>query len=540
MIWRNALWLVALLVLAADARMQVLVGWQGDKDWLLLAAREVMEGKILYRDIFEVNPPLIVWLFTLPVWLSIHLPFLEDFEWLALIGLALSLLVAGLGMRLIRQHPAFAGHVHRQWVFGLLVAYTLIFFSTQTYFFDRDHVFFVLTFPYLLRFMPSLEQAKITVWFRVLIAVLAAVGFCIKPHTAIVFGMLQLFRLWRLRRIACLLNLENGIILAGAVIYLLCVWYFANDYIHVVLPMAMATYSAFNRRVNGYLFVTVGLIGIGLTFADFRIRHKTPYRQDVYYFITACAAFLIYALAGNGWGYTYNPMLCTMLFLSGWALLEYQWLAAEAKANGLPFNKFLFGTYACKTNLLVNAGYILLCIGTFYYGKPCGSDEGCKPDPYYVYIKEHQIHSFATMSVSLRRWTTLVRTTHAQWNSRFNGMFMLPQIMIGGPEFVARNEWIVRYIGNAFAEDLTRYNPDIVFVDNSEGIFNYPHPVDIPNIFMNVPQFARVWSGYHRVDVIDQCIDAPKKEGTKEALKPAENSHSIRIDCRFDIFARMH
>ena len=41
-------------------------------------------------------------------------------------------------------------------------------------------------------------------------------------------------------------------------------------------------------------------------------------------------------------------------------------------------------------------------------------------------------------------------------------------------------------MGKAYGQDLTRLHPDVVFVDKSDGIFGYPHPVDIPGFLGGV------------------------------------------------------
>src|SRR5579872_4999782 len=135
---RIAAWGAALFALAADAFMQVQAGNAGDKDWLLLAARMWLGGRKIGADIFQVNPPFILWLFAIPVWLSQHVLHIEDYKALVLMGLGFTLISVWLGVRLIALHPGFAGNAHKQAGFALLIACTLLFFTTQVYFFDRD------------------------------------------------------------------------------------------------------------------------------------------------------------------------------------------------------------------------------------------------------------------------------------------------------------------------------------------------------------------------------------------------------------------
>ena len=360
-------WGAALTVLAAAAIMQVQSGNAGDKNWLLLAAKTMLRGKKLYVDIFEVDPPFIVWLFAVPQWLAMHGLPLADFQILALLGLLFCGISVALGVCLIRKHPEFAHSPAKQALFALLLASVFIFFTSQVYFFDRDHIFLVLTFPYLLRFMPACARAPLSLTLRITIAVLATVGFCIKPYTLIVFVVLQLIYILRERTIRIVYSLENIIIYAGGALYLLCVWVFAPEYVRVVMPMAWLTYSGFNRRINGFLFLAIASVSAGLTFIDFRPRASTPYRAEAYYFMQACLAYLLYALAGNGWGYTYNPLLCMLLFLSGWMLWDYGWLKRDALARGLPTRPFVSGQAGCIVTIALNTAYMALALAFFFH-----------------------------------------------------------------------------------------------------------------------------------------------------------------------------
>ena len=124
-----------------------------------------------------------------------------------------------------------------------------------------------------------------------------------------------------------------------------------------------------------------------------------------------------------------------LLFVSGWMLWDYHWLLQDALAKGEPAQPFRFGIRACIFNLSLNGIYTVLCTAMFFFGDPCWHQE-CKPDLFAQYIEQHHTRSFSTMSMNLRRWTTLTRQTHADWATRFNHLWMLPEFFIKGPEFV--------------------------------------------------------------------------------------------------------
>ena len=240
-----------LLVLMA-ALMHVLAGYAGDKTWLLVAAQLVVKGRQLDVDVIEVNPPLVVWLYAVAAWMAQRVPALKDFMWLGLMGLVTVGFSVRLCAALMAKHPMFAvGTQDRRLVAGFLLV-LFVAFTGASYFFDREHILLVCTFPYFLRWMPSLARQAFPPDVRLAVGALAALGFCIKPYTVIIFAVLQLLVMVRERSPAILVSLENAVIYAACMAYLVCVWHFTPAYIHDIMPMAVATYWAFRSPRDGH------------------------------------------------------------------------------------------------------------------------------------------------------------------------------------------------------------------------------------------------------------------------------------------------
>jgi len=510
-----------ILLLSAATCMHMRAGYAGDKAWLLLASKMWLEGRRLYVDVVEVNPPLILWLYAIPVWLSLHLAFLTDYTALAIIGLGGSALSAWLGMRLIRLHPAFSGNANRQYAFGLLLLCLFVFFTPATYFFDREHILLVGVFPYMLRFMPGLAGQNVPVHLRVAIGLLAALGFCIKPYTVIVFAGLQLLVLIRERSPAVLWSIENRIVYGASAVYLLCVWRFAPEYIHDVLPMAMITYWAFSRRSIGIFYGILAFITLGVTVADVRLRDASPYRRDIFYFLGIALAFLVYALANNGWGYTFHPLLMVLLLLSAWVFEEQGWLLREASLSGAPVRRFVFGQRACACILLANAAYMVYALAMFFVTPSCEWYADCRRNqPYAQYIQEHNIRSFGALSEDFHKWAALARLTGASFDTRYNALWMVPGLVLEDPQHAASHQWIVTAVGRALAADLDGRKPAIVFVDDRRHFFGTDKDISLAAFFTGVPEFKVAWSRYRYADTIDRC--------TREVIAA----------CRYDIYRR--
>src|SRR5579871_5187204 len=110
----------AVLLIMLSCYVHFLSANAADKNWLLVAAGEWISGKTLYVDIFEVNPPLIIWLYSIPVWLSRFVPHMHDYNMLVLLGLGLIVCVIRICTHLIALHPAFKDSEGKQMAFGLL------------------------------------------------------------------------------------------------------------------------------------------------------------------------------------------------------------------------------------------------------------------------------------------------------------------------------------------------------------------------------------------------------------------------------------
>ena len=517
-------------VLLLSAFVQIILPAEADKGWLLYVARMVLQGRRLYADIIEVNPPLIIWFYEIPVWLSMHTS-LKDFEWLGLIGVVLSLLSSGVCFLLMRLHPAFEGNRKEQFKFGLLILLIILFYNTQIYFFDRDHIFLVFAMPYLLGLMPGFDGRRIPLALRIVIGMMGIIGFCIKPHTIIVFIIVQLFTMLRLRSYASLWRLETLIIGAGAIVYGLCIQHFAPEYFATILPMAIATYSQFGNPSASYAYLPGAAVFGGLVFADFRIWHVTPYRRDVYYMLMLCFAFLGYALAQNGWGYTYNPLYCILLLATGWMMWEYLWLKKDHDARDLPSKRFGFGMRGCflvfATQGMYMVAYLAVMVSSASTMRaPCEGEECWKSGPYTEYILKHNVHSFGTISLDFSNWVLMQRITKTRWDTRFNHLWMLPRLVKDAKEGKTDHRDILDYIGKAYAEDFNTRKPEIVLVDNSPGFIGKSPPLDYPKFLSAVPEFKAAWTHYRYAETLGEC-------------RPNISSDMVTSECKYDVFVRI-
>lgn len=507
----------AILLLFLMFYAHFISGNAGDKTWLLIAAHKLLEGGKLSVDVFELNPPLIIWMYTVPVWLSLHFKFLQDYNFLVLLGGIAILGSVFISLNLIKKHPEFASDRKKQVEFCLMLATILISFTNPAYFFDREHIFLVLVLPYIIRWMPSVAGGAVPTRLRIIIGIMAGIGFCIKPHCFIVFAFIQIIYFFRSRSVAILVTVENIIIYILAIIYISLIWLLTPEYISVMMPMVLATYSYINARLSGLLYFCYILLGIGVTFSDFRLCYNSPYRKDIFYLSLVCLALLIYAISNNGWGYTWNPLASIATIVTCYVLWDFLYLKKEYETQGVNSKQFLFGVRSCMTVLLFNMVVSVWCVSSAIING-CGDNSECQfkgrlTETIETVNNGKPVKSFGSISIHIGLWANVCTEMGAKWQTRFSHIWMLPKFFVADADFVNMNKWIPEYVSNSLAEDMKRNKPEIMFVEDTDIYYSVNKYIDLIAYLSPSHKFAEEWQHYVYAGKVYDSIESSNKKG---------------------------
>lgn len=488
---------IASLLTVAAIVSQFVLAAKGDKNWLLLAATKWLAGNRLYTDIFEVNPPYIVWLFAIPSAFAKAVGIPAN---IALVLMVLGLVVLSLAvcLRLMHFHPQFANCPKRQWYYALLLEAVMLLFVYPTYFADREHIFIVLALPYLMRFLPGLATRTLPLSLRIVTGVMGGLGFCIKPHLLVIFIAVQFESVVRNRSLIGFFCIENGIICGMGVGYIILAWFAAPEYFTLILPMALATYGAY--KPDSYIgnFVPC-LLTLAVAFADARPRAKSPYRSDLCYWLWLCAGSVLYAWLNNGWGYTFIPLQTFCVLAAGWLWWEYLWLKRDAVVANIPSRRFSQGATACAIVFTVNMLVVMLYWVALSI--PQNTEVTLKAEKcmelFDRAIRESPEHSFGGASMSFYLWPELATRNNGNFSTRYNHFWMLPKFQKETQRFRKENEGIITWTTDAFAQDLTLKKPGVVFVEN--------HAAWIMDYLNSNAAFVAAWSNYSPINTPHEC-----------------------------------
>lgn len=497
-----------LLLIVMMALVHLANGAAADKEWLLFSARMWLSGKQLYVDLVEVSPPLIIWIYALVIKLS-HLLAIAPDSGLTATVLVLTFFSALVCKQLIRLHPLLGVTKGDVTIYALLVVSALVLWPNPAYFADREHVFITLVLPYLVRFSPIMFTARISPALRWVVAVMAGVGFCIKPHCVVLLAAVHAYHVIRSRSLRFFFYPENLAIYVSAAAYLATTWLLYPEYFTEVVPAAMATYSMSRQSIEFVMLYLPPILSFAVAFAEFRPTLRSPLRADTYYWMLLALATLFYAYVNNGWMYTFYPLHSMVLMSMFYVWREYGWLKVNAESP-LQKKSASQGAMACMLvfgmNILTVVGYAQVLWSPDVQKKEIAEQEQCIADISEA-LRLSNSNTFGAISLSAAFWPKLAHATGAQMETRFPNLWMLPSFMNLGDDFKHKNLWVLSYTARALAANINANKPGIILEEvatRSRATMNLREWLDFD------PAFAEALTHYERMNIDPSASAAAK------------------------------
>lgn len=247
-----------------------------DVAWLLEATRRWVRGAELYRDIVEINPPLI-FLETYVLSFGKMTPFAFN------LGVCLAIGISAYWT--LRWHD--------EWVFAaVLVALPL---SGMFDFGQRDHLALIFLTPFLLARSVSRGEA-------VLLGLWAFFGIGLKPHFALI-PLAFIAAQSRPMNVRALFKLQNLVLGGLCVAWLAAVWLAWPRYFGEIIPLARSVYAAFGIPINSLQLVLAATIPAIVLLVLVRHLELLPLA------VAALAAMFVFLMQGRFWTYHMIPAL---------------------------------------------------------------------------------------------------------------------------------------------------------------------------------------------------------------------------------------
>lgn len=298
-----------------------------DQMWLLYVARLKLAGAALYgSQLFETNPPMVIWLSLLPEGLA-RLTGLPD---TALGKLFMLLLEAGIGLlclRLLRMmRPALRGPS----VLWLTFCYISLFAVMPARDFgQRDHLLILFLLPYVFAAAVRAEGIPLAPRLGWVIGVLALCGTVLKPHQTLIPLAIEILllaspRRRKLPRLPFLRPEIYAIVLSGLA-FLAAIRIFAPLYFSTILPLVRDTYWAYHQLTLAQLIAASAQLHV-LALIDLALLATLGWKNAsplIWFLLCAgAAATVAFYIQGTGWYYQQLPALSLLGLAFAFLVLE--------------------------------------------------------------------------------------------------------------------------------------------------------------------------------------------------------------------------
>ncbi|MFO1242091.1 MAG: hypothetical protein U1E36_02670 [Rickettsiales bacterium] len=498
------------------------IGLNNDNMTLLYQTKRMLAGATLYKDLFEVAPPFIHFLYTVPVALAnvTDIPVKYTLD-----SFVTFLVVVSLGLCAHIAYETFKNTTHTALKTAWIIAPAMIALCVYSFFAevfsDREHLTVVLALPYLFLHAPFFQSSKLSRIERFLIGFMIGVGSVLKPYYLILPVFVCLYTLARRRSFLKMFTSENWGVAAACAAFGITIYFITPGYVQNVLPVALETYkgalpqlSARLKHLRAEYFPYVPWFIAGFAVMALIASARKNIANILYLCTVLAATTLIYSL-NSGWFYTIYPFYAV-------SFMVMVYLFYMVVTTPLPS---IYLTPATQRLVLgIFAVFIMIPAWSHFTGKffithidsqierqsRTGYPKNytrLRPEirrTFEKYLTENN-NQFALYGTSTWATNLLQISKNAINESRFDCLWQLADFV--NKEKTDQVKFTKNFLPNALADDLRNKKPGVVFVENSPEMRRLPKNFDIVSFFKKYPSFNNEWKNYRLAEKVDVCSD---------------------------------
>jgi hypothetical protein len=479
-----------------------------------------LAGERLYADLFDINPPLVFIVTALPAALAAAAPISAIAAAQAAIVL-LGVWCLWLCWRLAGRDVLPASP--RFWVLAVLLPFLGLAFPVEM-FGQREHLMLLTTLPYLLLAERRGASVPVEPRLEMTVALLAALGFALKPYFLALPLLVEAQLLLSLRLRAWSRSPTPWLLGAVWLAYGLVIVAAFPAYLTLVVPFAVGVYKRLDTSLLGAAFGLYGLpplIGL-LALSPFAFRRGASALSRLVA-LAACGAWLAAVAQGKGWPYHMLPAEALLVLLAG--ILGADLLARLLPREGLP------RAGPPLAWLCLAVGFAAAAATREPAGERLAFTQGEVAPLSRLFAAEARGGKVLILSATLAPWFPALNYAGATMASRFMTMWMIQgsyrdcepgERRYHALRTMSRAE---RYAFRAIAADLVDHRPKLVVVDSLTGIEPCGgRDFDFLAYAMRSPSFAHAFSQYDRIaSPLDRLrVYRLREEGAAQAALKGE------------------
>ncbi len=291
-------WGVVALILLVTFAVQIPVVLNADLGWLLTLNEKILDGGRLGVDIFELNPPLSVFMYMPAAWLG-RITGIAP-EWIVI---AMVLVEIAAALAVIDRAGASAGldvWERRLWLLSFAVLFAIL---PGAVFGQREHIAVVALTPFVaitaLRWR-GLDPGRVAI----LAGAGAGLAMGIKPFFALAAGLPILCIAVRRRSFQPLFTCEVWAAALVAIGYGAVIVLVFPAYLSLYAPMVAEAYMPIRRDLWSLIPVPIGVLGASFGFLRLLdLQNLKPGSAAIPWLAAAVGGAASYLLQGKGWPY---------------------------------------------------------------------------------------------------------------------------------------------------------------------------------------------------------------------------------------------
>lgn len=489
-----------------------------DAGWDIYAANAVLHGVQLNGPhLVEVDPPFLVWFFTLPVLLArvLHISLPTGFHLFEIVSTTALIAWSAMLYRRVCRSSLLS-----TWMFVLAMMYVATGPVSLEDRGQREYFVAFLLLPYVLWTAARLRGELLPRAQTLLLAVFAVVAVCLKPQHVIDIVAVELLVLIRMRSFRAWWRPALLLLVLGPVVYVFCVWLFNPAYFRDVVPLLRDTYWGFDRPwsvvLRGMVKPSAALGTALLLYVILRRRLRTEPFVAVLLAISA-GALAAYLQQHKGWSY---HVLVLQIF-SYLAIAVVCLDIAERMAFERRGILLLAGTNRVYTTALVSVALVAFLItGKVRVAHMQAIDypQKAKSELASIYSAYPPGTPVDLLAVDAWEWPEVLEQNKV-WSSRYNHLWLLPAIVRSqdplDPEVAhhlssAKIDTLSTLLRQTVAEDLEYWHPSVVVIDPCGEVVNICGGLSragysgLLDWFSRNPQFREEWSHYRYQKTVGQ------------------------------------
>ena len=221
----------------------------GDVAWLSICAKRLTENTSLIDGCYDTNPPLSIWIYAPPVylsnWTNIELHYAIYTCMFALIAFAF------ISTACILKKWSFVSQPEKSLFLASFIAATTILSSIS--FAERDHMIALIIVPFALTQLSITWKIDLPKYILYPVLLIGSILLLIKPHYGIIAVMLLIHRMISSRKISLWNDMDFIFLSVCTTTYMIVLLTWYQDFLNIMLPDIVTYYLPYNNPAKTYL-----------------------------------------------------------------------------------------------------------------------------------------------------------------------------------------------------------------------------------------------------------------------------------------------